>query len=47
MPNLKEEIHVVCTVFADLRKFKSTNHKKTGPLIANPQSATFAEGPQI
>ncbi len=44
----RNTVHVrVCTVFVDLRKFKSTNHRKTGPLIANPQSDTFAEGPQI
>ncbi len=27
--------------------FKSANHKKFGPQIAQPQSATFAEGLQI
>jgi hypothetical protein len=35
-------------VFADLRKFKSANHKKIGPAkIAHPLSVTFTEGHQI
>ncbi len=35
-------------VFADLLKFEIGKHnKRSGPQIANPQRAAFAEGPQI
>jgi hypothetical protein len=35
-------------IFADLRKFKVRKSKKRwGSQIADPQSAKFAEGPQI
>jgi hypothetical protein len=39
---------IVCTVFADLWKFwVRKSQKRIGPKIANPQSAIFAEGPQM
>jgi hypothetical protein len=43
------ELEYICKkkkyVFADLRK--SANKKRFCPQIENPQSVTFAEGPQI